>query len=114
MKFKLKSKWKLQKQMSVEGKRWSEGEKKGEGENESVYEANNSHIIDGPQNECAPCGFYQPKDWLNTSRANVLKLRNAFLGNASKKEKETEKNSKKTKKKKPRSRLEKTVPGQVV
>lgn len=85
-----------------------------EGENESVYDANNSHIIERPQNECAPCGFYQPKDWLNTSRANVLKLRNAFLGNARKKEKETEKNSKKTKKKKPRSRLEKTVPGQVV
>lgn len=62
-----------------------------EGENESVYDANNSHIIERPQNECAPCGFYQPKDWLNTSRANVLKLRNAFLGNASKKRKRNRK-----------------------
>lgn len=81
------------------------GRKGKEGKNESVYDANNSHIIERPQNECAPCGFYQPKDWLNTSRPNVLKLRNAFLGNVSKKE--TEKNFKKTKKKKPRSRLEK-------
>lgn len=76
------------------------GEREGEeGENESVYDANNSHIIERPQNECAPCGFYQPKDWLNTSRPNVLKLRNAFLGNVSKKE--TEKTSRKRRRKNP-------------
>lgn len=58
--------------------------------------------------------FLPAENWLNTSRPNVLKLRNAFLGNASKKKKQKKQLQENDEEKTPKPASKKTVPGQVV